>query len=115
MRTSYTEYLNLGGSLDETAFNIYYSEAAAEIKKQTFARTPQNNDCYKLCIVKLIEILSKADILQDKVQSFSNDGVSVNMVVYDNSVYSALINETIKRYMSNELDINGIPMLYRGV
>ena len=81
---TYEEYQELGGTLDETPFNILELEAQKNIDKYTFGRLKDLEKQIievKICEVKLIELLNTYNTynLQDKsVASENTDGYSIS-------------------------------------
>ena len=115
MFITYEEYKNMGGGLDEAAFNLYAYEAERKIYTATHGRVKTATEAIKRCITRLISILAKSDIAADKVTSFSNDGVSQSIKDVSASDYSAAVDNIIREYLSGEVDKNGVPLLYLGV
>ena len=115
----YSEYVNMGGTLDETLFNNLEFEAECEVNWYTFNRL-KNETTYpeelKRCMYVLVDIIYKvqqASQLGDDgsgdnninvaVASQSNDGVSVS---YNVSSASEVIEQskgnielTIQKYL----------------
>lgn len=115
MFITYKEYKEMGGGLDETAFNLYAYEAERKIYTATHGRAKTATEAIKRCIVRLAGILAKADIAADKITSFSNDGVSQSIKDVSAADYSAAADDIIREYLSGEVDENGVPLLYMGV
>jgi len=121
---TYEEYRYLGGTLDETPFNILELEAQKNIDKYTFGRLKdleeQINEV-KICTYRLIECLKSYQeySAQSKgVSSESIDGYSVSYGGTDGSVSKAKTDE-IKGIVKAELAEcrleDGTPYLYVGV
>lgn len=117
MYITYKEYQELGGGLDETAFNIYGYEAEAKVNAKTHGRIDVQNvtEPVKRCIVRLAGIMAQADISDDKVTSWSNDGVSESIKDVSIQEYNDKLDEIIHDYLANEVDADGVPLLYLGV
>ena len=117
MYITYEEYQKLGGGLDETAFNIYGYEAEAKVNAETHGRIDLQNvtEPVKRCIARLADLMAQADISDDKVTSWSNDGVSENIKDVSVQDYEDKINRIIRDYLANEVDADGVPLLYLGV
>lgn len=115
MFITYKEYKDMGGGLDETAFNLYAYEAERKIITATHGRAKTATEAIKRCIVRLAGILAKSDIAADKVTSFSNDGVSQSIKDVSAADYAAGADSIVREYLSNEVDENGVPLLYLGV
>lgn len=117
MYITYEQYRDLGGGLDEAAFNIYGYEAEAKVNAKTHGRIdPQNvTEPVKRCIARLASIMAQADISTDKVTSWSNDGVSESIKDVSVQEYNDKMDGIIRDYLANEVDANGVPLLYLGV
>lgn len=115
MYITYDEYYNMGGLLDETAFNNYAYKAGAKIKAETHNRIKAPSEAVKQCQKELINLYAKADVTQPKVNSFSHDGVSQSIAEVSTEEYLKKIDETIYDYLIHECDEKGTPLLYRGV
>lgn len=131
----YNEYVNMGGTLDETLFNKLEFEAECEVNWYTFNRL-KNETTYpeelKRCMYVLVDIIYKvqqASQLGDDgsgdnninaaVASQSNDGVSVS---YNVSSASEVIEQskgnielTIQKYLQGVVNSLGRKLLYRGL
>ena len=131
----YSEYVNMGGTLDETLFNNLEFQAECEVNWYTFNRL-KNETTYpeelKRCMYVLVDIIYKvqqASQLGDDgsgdnninvaVASQSNDGVSVS---YNVSSASEVIEQskgnielTIQKYLQGVVDSLGRKLLYRGL
>ena len=115
MYINHDEYKDMGGLLDETAFKRYSYKAGAKIKAETHDRITKPTEAVKQCQRELIDLYSKADITQPKVNSFSHDGVSQTIAEPSAEEYLKKIEEIIYEYLIHEYDENGTPLLYRGV
>lgn len=145
MYLTYAEYQNMGGMLDETAFNNFEFDAESLINWYTFNRL-KNDDIYpeevKKCMYRLIELVKlEADAMmlgrqtQESggtttssqgvyISSQSNDGVSIS---YNSINASELFNKisstekgnvvevTIQRYLQGVTNSLGRKLLYRGL
>ena len=121
---TYEEYQELGGTLDETPFNILELEAQEHIDKYTFGRLKDLEKQIievKICEVKLIELLNTYNTynLQDKsVASENTDGYSISYGGANENVLKAKINDVkgiIKTYLAECYLEDGTPYLYVGV
>ena len=120
----YNEYKVLGGTLEETPFNILELEAQKYIDKYTFGRLKnlqeQNNDV-KLCDFKLINLLNTYSTYENQnkgISSENTDGYSISYSQDSESVSKAKINEIrdiIKTYLIECKLEDGTPYLYCGV
>jgi len=122
MMLSYEEYCNSGMwesfiVKSEDLFNTYIFEAEAKVKAVTYGRIDENNvsKAVKMCIAKLVNLYAKADIMNDNVSSYSNDGVSKSFVTLSREDYEKAIDAAIRTYLANEVDSEGTPLLYLGV
>lgn len=121
---NYEEYQELGGTLDETPFNILELEAQKNIDKYTFGRLKnldeQINEV-KICEFKLIELLdtyNSYNKLNKSISSESTDGYSISYGGASANVSNAKINDIkviIKTYLAECKLENGTPYLYVGV
>lgn len=121
---TYDEYLQLGGSLKETPFNILEVEARKEIDKYTFGRLQnletQINEV-KVCEYRLINSLNAYATSENQnkgILSEHTDGYSVSYSGASENVSMAKIDEIkgiIRTYLAEcKLD-DGTPYLYAGV
>lgn len=134
MYLTYNEYIEYGGTLEESAFEQLEFEARAKIDYWTFNRLQNDTDypeAVKRCMYKLIYMIDAQtkqtlagapDIstnIQAGISSESNDGVS--------TVYSVLsakeavetiqkdIETTIQMYLQGVKNSLGRRVLYRGI
>lgn len=115
MLISYDEYTNYGGSINEAAFNTYGYEAERKLMSETHGRINTVTEPIARCLVRLTDILSKCDVAQDKVTSWGNDGVSQSVKEVSAEEYTTKADNIIREYLSEEVDENGVPLLYLGV
>ncbi len=115
MLTTYVRYYELGGRLDPAAFNRYCYEAERKVQVATNGRVKQITEPVGRCIVRLADILSASDVMKEKITSWSNDGVSQSIKDVSHDEYNAKIENVILEYLSEEVDENGVPLLYQGV
>ena len=121
---TYAEYKGLGGTLEETPFNLLELEAQKNIDRYTFGRLEdldtQINEV-KVCDYKLIELLNTYSFYDNQNKSISSehtDGYSINYSQATENVSKAKINEIksiIKTYLSECYLEDGTPYLYVGV
>ena len=121
---TYEEYVELGGTLDETPFNILELEAQKNIDKYTFGRLKdldeQINEV-KICEFKLIGLLDTYNSYENQNKSISSentDGYSISYNQATENVSQAKINEIkgiIRTYLAECKLEDGTPYLYRGV
>lgn len=131
----YSEYQNMGGTLDETLFNEFEFEAETQVDWYTFNRL-RNEEEYperlKRCMYALISLIyrvQQASMLGDDgsgdsninaaVASQSNDGVSIsyNVMSAHDVVESSKteIESIIQRYLQGVMNSLGRAVLYRGL
>lgn len=111
---TYVEYGELGGLLDENAFNLLEYEAQKQIDKATMGRLVDLEtqvDDVKLCIYKLIGIMNanNTDLKGESVDGYSYTN-------YTKEELETIENDTIEDYLSEcKLDDEyNTPYLYRG-
>ena len=135
MYLSYTEYQEMGGTLDEATFNFLRFDAESFIDWYTFNRLWNETvipDRVKQCEFFLIKLLAtKNNLLMPDVadsnglnanaqlMAQSNDGVSVQYsVLHADEIYlnsKKEIDEAIKRYLTGVTNSLGRKLLYRGL
>lgn len=120
----YTEYIEFGGSLEKTPFNMLEYKAQKEIDKHTFGRLKNLSEQkkeVKMCCFELIHLLnSYKNTANDNrmISSETTDGYSVS---YNPNTESTLktknneIRDIIKTYLYDCKLENGTPYLYAGV
>lgn len=117
---TYEEYSNMGGVLDLTAFNRSIYKACGVIDEHTHCRLQKGelvSDMVKACICELVEYISNNSTAKNITsKSQSAGGVSESESYSTKSVndMSEDMYDIIRSYLSNELDIDGVPLLYRG-
>lgn len=121
---TYNEYTELGGTLDETPFNILELEAQKNVDKYTTGKLinldNQINEV-KVCIFKLIGLLNTYNSYDNQNKSISSentDGYSISYSQATENVSKAKINEIkgiIKTYLAECKLEDGTPYLYVGV
>lgn len=131
----YSEYVNMGGALDETLFNELEFEAETQVDWYTFNRLQNEDELperLKRCMYALINLIYKvqqASLLGDDgsgdssitaaVASQSNDGVSIsyNVVNAKDAVElsKSEIEYTIQKYLQGVMNSLGRKVLYRGL
>lgn len=133
MYLTYEEYLNMGGTLDEAAFDNYLIDAEMLIDWYTFNRLENETvipEKVKKCGYKLISLAdmkSKAFVLGREVNgegnasvaSQSNDGVSISYnTISASQAFDLLKSESeniIKQYLNGVVNSLGRKLLYRGI
>ena len=135
MYLTYADYQSMGGTLDETTFNLYEFEAEALINWYTFNRLKSNTSIpqeVSKCMYVLISLIEKKENASTLGQSTdgssssnaaitsqSNDGVSVsyNTVSAQSIIDStdAACKNTIQMYLNGVMNELGQKLLYRGL
>lgn len=122
---TYAEYKALGGTLEETPFNVLELKAQKEIDRYTFGRLqtlPTQVNEVKVCdyeLIKKLDNYQNAETNQAKgISSESTDGYSISYGTKTSDSVSSMnkdIENCIKIYLSEcKLD-DGTPYLYCGV
>jgi len=115
MILSYEDYLDLGGTLKDAAFDMINVMAEAKIKLQIRSQFEKITPNIKYCAFQKIKVLEEAAMQENAPSSFNNDGVSVSFAKRSDSETNEKINQIILEYLNEETDSDGIPLLYRGV
>lgn len=134
MYLTYEEYTNMGGTLDEAAFDDLEFEAESLINWRTFNRLKkeeQQSAAVKRLMLYLIKYLKiKSDTVNGStadgqasggavVASQSNDGVSKSFAVVSASellkTAQSEIDSAISRYLDGVANSLGQYVLYRGI
>jgi len=113
MYLKYMEYLRMGGTLDKAAFTMYEAQAADHVDYHSFNRlhgVKKVPEKVKRCVFRLIGLLYDDDNAAE-IKSQSRDGVSVALA--DTKPLDQQIIDVI--IMLSRVDIDGVPLLYRGV
>ena len=121
---TYEEYTELGGSLDETPFNVLELEAQQLINKYTFGRLidlQQQRTEVKICCFKLVNMLNTYNSYDNQNKSISSentDGYSISYNQATENVSKAKISD-IRYIIQTQLAEcsleDGTPYLYCGV
>lgn len=132
---SYLEYMEMGGTLEETTFNSYAVDADTIIDWYTFNRLWGEEtipERVKQCEFQLIKFVqTKANLITPdtsatggvnagaQVMAQSNDGVSVEYsVLHADEIYHNCkdeIEDLVKRYLQGVMNSLGRKLLYRGL
>lgn len=137
MYLTYTEYLEMGGTLTAAVFSKYLAQAEVKVDYYTFKRLVKDTTFslnVKRCVFALINLLQSYGEYYDKatdmntpiLNSQSNDGVSVtyggyagytspNNMVVTKSQLDKNIKATIREHLLGEQNQAGQFLLYRGV
>ncbi len=120
---TYAEYVERGGTLPETSFNLLEFKSRKRIDYLTDSRVQSMAEvpaAVKMCVMCLISLEStvgaQAQAEKPVVTSFSTDGYSES---YGKAMGAAdadkSMNAVVGEYRYGEKDDNGVPLLYRGV
>ena len=135
MYLTYTEYQNMGGTLEETAFNDLELEAESLVDWYTFNRLQKDTnypDRLKQCMYRLIKLAEErqaalslgesatgeSELTGAAITSRSNDGVSISYNamsakdVFD--ITKGEMKDVIERYLNGVVNELGRKVLYRG-
>lgn len=122
---TYAEYKALGGTLEETPFNVLELKAQKEIDRYTFGRLqtlPTQINEVKVCdyeLIKKLDNYQNAETNQAKgISSESTDGYSISYGTKTSDSVSSMnkdIENCIKIYLSECKLADGTPYLYCGV
>ena len=115
MYITYKEYKDMGGTLNESAFELYAMEATQKIREATFDRITTPSDVVKKCAYRLIDVLHKADPAAGNVTSFNHDGMSQSIQYGSPEELRRKARELIRSYLINEVAEDGTPLMYCGV
>lgn len=125
MYLTYLEYQEMGGTLDETAFNRFSSRAEGLINKYTYRRLIGEDDipeAVKRCMFGLITIVNQQEqtlsATSGMIASRSNDGVSESYVAMSpDSIYQNLnsqIEDIIKGSLTGVYNSKKQRLLFKG-
>lgn len=106
---TYEEYRKLGGTLEQTPFNLLEYDARKEINRETLGRLIETETIMqevKVCVWELINL-----------QLSINNGVefSGNVINYSNEEIAKAKRKIIRDNLINVNLQDGTPCLYRGV
>ena len=119
---TYEEYFSqLGGKLDQTAFNRNIDRANAIIDKATFNRIEPMRGVPRqakaLCrdlVEYFADNFGSSRQISNHSQSAGNVSESESFVIRSTDERAGEINGMIKDYLGSLTDNNGTPLLYRG-
>lgn len=135
MYLTYQEYKNMGGTLEETSFEMYEFQARAKIDWYTFNRLQKETEfpeAIKRCMYLIISYLLQANSISgvsssdesggaytSNIASQSNDGVSIsyNILSAKDAISNAdaKIESVISQFLQGVTNSLGQKLLYRGV
>lgn len=120
---TYDEYVELGGTLQETPFNLLEFEARQNVDKYTFGRLKelkQQNQEVKLCIFKLIDMINSYNEYETQnkgVASENIDGYSISYSTPNTNFVESKNNEIkniVKEYLVDCKLEDKTPYMYCG-
>lgn len=118
---TYEEYQEIGGTLDETAFNRNIDRACGFIDLCTQSRLQSLTELSardKACVRDLVEYLSANKVggaaVTAKSQSAGGVSESESYAVKDAVQMQAEMYSIVYDYLAAEVDGNGTPLLYKG-
>ena len=118
---TFEDYTEMGGILDLTAFNRNIDRAVGVVRKTTHGRVDKMKiipRSVKMLCLELVEYFSNDFCSSKQVSSHSQSagGVSESesFVIRSIEDRAGEVDDLIKDYLSNEVDDNGTPLLYRG-
>ncbi len=121
---TYDEYVNYGGTMDETEFPVAEFKARSRIDWLTMARVQNMKvvpEEVKLAMMAIIKVDSKYSVYSREgtaiVSSFSTDGYSESYGSASEQADYAYkqVNQDVTRMLLGLLDDYGVPLIYRGV
>ena len=121
MYLTFDEYTSYGGTVDELTFDRINFRVEKLIDNLTFRRVKDESpvrECVKRLAFELFDLeqLRTASNVSPAVSSMSNDGVSVSYA--DGETASGTFNAHAKAlavtYLADEVDDNGVCLLYAG-
>lgn len=122
---TYNEYRAMGGTLNQTPFNLLEFEARKKVDERTFGRLKVCNEVpqeVKMCVLAIVNNLqSYMDVVNGNknVASESTDGYSINYIT-GTQVHETIksknseIEDIIRTYLTG-VAVNGTHILYLGV
>lgn len=119
---TYQEYVDLGGTLEETPFNLLEYEARKEIDERTQGRLIDKGNEYqdvKLCVYKLIEKINSYKMSDSRDKSISSESIDGYTINYGSETEDTIkakkieLEDVIDTYLSN-LKVDGIRVIWRG-
>ena len=117
---TYTEYKEIGGTLDETAFNRNIDRACGVIDNAThnriecMAEVPQRAKALCRDLVEYLVENNNVKIVTSKSQSAGGVSESESYATKTADDIYGDIQNMLYDYLGNENTDNGIPLLYRG-
>ena len=134
MYLTFSDYQNMGGTLDETAFTDLEFEAESIVDWYTFNRFQKDTtypDRLKQCMYKLIKLAEErqqatavgesveGDSGNAAIASRSNDGVSISYnIISASELFDKLkpeMGDVVQKYLNGVVNELGRKVLYRGL
>ncbi len=134
MYLTFSDYQNMGGTLDETAFTDLEFEAESIVDWYTFNRLQKDTtypDRLKQCMYKLIKLAEErqqatavgesveGDSGNAAIASRSNDGVSISYnIISASELFDKLkpeMGDVVQKYLNGVVNELGRKVLYRGL
>lgn len=118
---TYEEYSNMGGLLDLTTFNRDIDRACGIIDVHTHCRLKKSSTVSKMvkaCVRDLVEYISNnfasGKVINSKSQSAGGVSESESYATKTLEETNEEMYNIIYDYLASELDVDGVPLLYRG-
>lgn len=124
MYLDYSQYTGMGGQLEETVFNRYEFKARRYLDAVTHNRICNESpvrECVQRAMFELIELFVQQAETDAKaaagISSEHNDGVSrtYTSAASVNRHWNTRKKNVLTEYLADELDAEGVPLLYAGV
>ena len=121
---TYQEYTSLGGTLDQTPFNLYEFEARKIVDKYTFGRLIDLDTQLqetKTCVFNLINSIEQYGNVNGKSKNVASESIDGYSVTYSNGSKEFIEAESeeykriVNTYLVNCKLEDGTRYLYRGV
>ena len=112
---TFQEYAELGGNLEEIAFNRNIDRASGVIDNATHGRVAKEPTSVKALCRDLVEYFAKGnEQITSRSQSAGSVSESVSYASHTSEQRAAEVDDMICDYLLNVTDKNGTPLLYRG-
>ena len=120
---TYDEYIDLGGTLEETPFNLLEFEARQNVDKYTFGRLKElqeQNQEVKLCIFKLINTIDSYNEYESQSKGVASENIDGYSISYNtpNTNFTESKNvelhNVVKEYLVDCKLEDGTPYMYSG-
>lgn len=118
---TYEEYTEIGGTLDLTAFKRNIDRVCGFVDTHTFGRLQKSSSvsrmvkaCVRDCIEYLASNVSSGKAVTSKSQSAGGVSESESYATKTLDEVNAEMFNIVYEYLANELDVDGVPLMYRG-